>query len=291
MTSLVNSLQCIEGEFDVAVLDQYGVLHDGRTPCKEAVEALAWLEGSGKSVAVLSNSGKRALVNRSRIRALGVPLAPDVHVETSGETAWHEFDNANADLPGRPPRRLLPIAAVPEDALDWAAGNRGVAIVEQAGNADAVLLMGMPRPEVLAEVHEMLETALTNRTPLVCTNPDTVSPLGPDRVPSPGSLAERFAERGGRVSWFGKPHRKMFDAVRRLFPDIPRNRFAMVGDSIAHDVAGARGAGFRSVFVRSGIHAADFEPCTCTEEIMQVLEGLAARHDGTNPDWSMDLLR
>ncbi|MGR3540113.1 MAG: HAD hydrolase-like protein, partial [Hasllibacter sp.] len=56
--------------------------------------------------------------------------------------------------------------------------------------------------------------------------------------------------------WYGKPHRPVFDAVRRAL-DLPAGaRLLMVGDSPAHDVAGAKGAGWDAALVAGGLHAA-----------------------------------
>jgi ribonucleotide monophosphatase NagD (HAD superfamily) len=46
--------------FDGVLLDQFGVLHDGRTPYPRAAEAVARLHAAGKAVVVVSNSSRRA---------------------------------------------------------------------------------------------------------------------------------------------------------------------------------------------------------------------------------------
>ena len=52
-------------EFDVAVLDQWGVLHDGTTPYPHAIGATKMLTDHGKQMTVVSNSGKRSAFNRA----------------------------------------------------------------------------------------------------------------------------------------------------------------------------------------------------------------------------------
>lgn len=255
MTRLIAHLADIHDRFDVAVLDQWGVLHDGARPYPGVVGALAALEAAGKAIVVLSNSGKRAAVNRSRIEALGVPLPASVHVVTSGEALWADLDAGRLPWGGEKPMRLLPICDRVEDAIQWAEGLDGVKLVTDA--AEAILLMGLPDGVDLADYEPVLDRALAAGLPLICTNPDIASPRGGSLVTSPGALARRYEERGGQVIWYGKPHGPVFAAVRRLFGDIDAARFAMIGDSLHHDIAGAAAAGFSTVLVCGGIHAAD----------------------------------
>ncbi len=55
------------------IVDQWGVLHDGGAPYPDALEGLAELRAAGKRVVLLSNSGKRAAVNRQRLAGSASP--------------------------------------------------------------------------------------------------------------------------------------------------------------------------------------------------------------------------
>ena len=281
----IGSLAEIESEFDVAVLDQWGVLHDGRQPYEASVAALAWLSRAGKPVAVLSNSGKRSDVNRKRIEAMGIPPQLIGHVETSGETAWRDFCGGRVNLDGRERPRLFPVAQAQCDPDDWADGNTGVELVSKVGSADAVLLMGMPRGGRMAEAESALTEALRLSLPLICTNPDKTSPLGAQFVPSPGAVADDYSRNGGRVIHYGKPHAAVFEAVRRRHPGVKRSRFLMVGDSLEHDIAGARAAGFLSALVRCGIHKPELD--RMGGDAASAVAKLAAKPGNAPPDYTL----
>lgn len=281
----IGSLAEIESEFDVAVLDQWGVLHDGRRPYGASIDALAWLSRAGKPVAVLSNSGKRSDVNRKRIEAMGIPPRLIGHVETSGETAWRDFRGGRLSLSDRERPRLFPVAQAPGDPGDWADGNAGVELVPEVGSADAVLLMGMPRGGRMAEAESALREALRLSLPLICTNPDKTSPLGAEFVPSPGAVADDYSRKGGRVIHYGKPHAAVFEAVRRRHPEVKRSRFLMVGDSLEHDIAGARAAGFLSALVRCGIHKPELDRMGGDPE--SAVAELAAEPGNAPPDYTL----
>ena len=287
LTALIRSLGEVADRFDVAVLDQFGVLHDGRRPFPEVGRALEWLRREKKGVVVLSNSGKRADLNRARIRSLGIDLRRDDHVVTSGEACWRDLDRGMPVVSKINPQRLLAISEKEEDAEAWANGNRGVKLVFDLRSADAVLLMGMPGEESVGNAENLLRQALAREIPLICSNPDRSRYLDGRIAPATGSLADAFSKRGGRVLWYGKPFGAVFDAVCSLFPKVGRRRILMIGDSLEHDVVGARNAGLATAFVYGGIHAAEFEKLTEDDSIAQRLRNLASAVEGSRPDYAM----
>ena len=249
-TRAVASLSEIAGTFDIAVLDQWGVLHDGTAPYPDAPAAVERLRAIGKRVAVLSNSGKRAAPNAERIRANGFAVADD-EVITSGEALWR--DAAAGRL--APFSHPYAIMGRPGDATNWAKG-LNLHFAPDVEGADALFVMGLPEGTEADTYDATLDAAFARGLALVCANPDRSSPRAGGRsAVQPGALAHRYAERGGTVRWYGKPHEPVFRAVERLHPDVPRERFLMVGDSPEHDVAGAHAAGWRSALVRGGLHA------------------------------------
>ena len=100
MTHHMDSLLDTADSFDIAVLDQWGVLHDGSVPYPGAVQALQKLRDAGKHIVVLSNSGKRSDLNRQRIANVGIPVDPIAHVMTSGEAVWQDLTQTS--IPGNP---------------------------------------------------------------------------------------------------------------------------------------------------------------------------------------------
>ena len=291
MTELIDSLQDIASKFDVAVLDQYGVLHNGHQPYPGANSALEDLRSLEKPVVVLSNSGRRASANRERILRLGVDLDDDCLIVTSGEVCWHDLDSGRLSLSDRGIQRLLSLAAEAADAPQWASANRCVELVSEPEQADAILLMGMPAERAIGSIPDLFAFAIDRQMTLICTNPDRVSP-GRDRLlPSPGGLADQFVESGGSVIWYGKPYRRIFEAVGNHFPHTDRRRFLMVGDSMEHDVAGAAEAGWSTALVRSGIHRDEFNSGNAAGSIHEGLSLLADRFRTRPPDYSLELLK
>ncbi len=280
MTQAINSLTEITDRFDAIVLDQWGVLHDGTTPYPDAIAAIDALMSSGKRLAVLSNSGKRAAPNGNRITAMGFPADTFEVVMTSGEALWRDI------AAGRVASRVLcPITRASGDAAAWAEG-LDVALTDNVAQADAILLMGLPDGAVPDQFEALLDQARQRHIPVLCTNPDRASPrAGGVTVASPGALAHDHADKGGDVRFYGKPHLPTFRAVEAAL-DIAPDRLLMVGDSLEHDIAGGHGAGWATAFVRAGLHAAHFDKA----DPITALTALARSEGAPMPTYSLHQL-
>lgn len=282
MTVCVETLDALAGSAAAIVLDQWGVLHDGSVPYPGAPEALRRLKAAGLRLGVLSNSGKRSSPNLERIAAMGFDPALFDCVMTSGEALWQDVAAGRV-----PDRAFLPVTRAPGDAVEWSKG-LPIRLTTRIDEAEAVLLMGLPDEDGLADWKPMLDAAFAAGLPIYCSNPDRAGPrAGGTLVVSPGTLAHNYAERGGHVIFYGKPHRPVFAAVERAL-DLPPSRLVMVGDSLEHDIAGAHGAGWRTVFVRGGLAAVAFAGA---QDILSVLASLADREAAPMPDYTIPSLR
>lgn len=80
-----------------------------------------------------------------------------------------------------------------------------------------------------------------------------LTPLGPRF--GAGRIAALYAELGGAVEWIGKPYPAIYEAALRLAGQPDKAAVVAIGDSVEHDIAGARNAGIGAALVRSGILA------------------------------------
>jgi len=273
MTRSLDSLAEVAGDFDAIVLDQWGVLHDGTDAYPDAVDAVERLKSITR-LAVLSNSGKRADLNRDRIATKGFPPQLFDLVMTSGEALWLDLSEQGKAM------RLFPIEGAPGDAAMWAE-NLDVTLVDDPRDADAILLMGLPDQADTAVYTSLLSNV--GNVSVYCTNPDRASPrAGGMTVTSPGALAHAHAEAGGNVTFYGKPHLAVFRAVERELSVAPE-RLLMVGDSFEHDIAGAYGAGWSTAFVEGGLHAARFRGA----DRIATVETLAREENAPPPTFTL----
>ncbi|MEM6896899.1 MAG: TIGR01459 family HAD-type hydrolase [Pseudomonadota bacterium] len=244
MTQRIETIAEIAGGYEAIVFDQWGVLHNGASPYPGAVQCLQDLP---RPVAVLSNSGKRAAPNAERIADMGFTRSFEV-VMTSGEALWRDIDRGHI-----PQSTFHAIERAPGDAEVW---SDGLDIsFEPMDRAEAVLLMGLPDGSALRDWSPVLARANAANLPVYCSNPDRKSPRADGYVISPGAVAFAYEKMGGDVTYYGKPHRPIFESLKDA---LGSERILMVGDSLEHDISGAAQAGWDSVFVGGGLYADAF---------------------------------
>ena len=90
-TRAIGGLREIADNFDTYLVDQWGVLHDGHTSHKPAVEAMHQLKALDKRLHILSNSSRRASTTHGNLIRMDIdPNLFDSFV-TSGEEVWQAF--------------------------------------------------------------------------------------------------------------------------------------------------------------------------------------------------------
>jgi HAD superfamily hydrolase (TIGR01459 family) len=252
----IAGLGAIADRFDHVLLDQWGTLHEGGQIFPAADDCVAHLRKAGKRVLVLSNSGKRADSNATRLGALGLP--PDAYdgILTSGEVTWRGLKARREPFNKFGPT-CFPIARGGDhsivDGLD-------LTVVADMTSADFILLAGLDdsasEPE---QWRESLTAAAARGVPMLCANPDLTMFGANGLISAPGALARFYDTLGGNVTFVGKPHAPIFiAALDRLGRPNP-GRVLMIGDSLDHDVAGARAAGMLALLISSGVHRASLQ--------------------------------
>ncbi len=278
MTRAIESIMQVANGYGAVVLDQWGVLHDGSEPYPGAVRALERLRCAGARLAVLSNSGKRALENEARITAMGFATGLFDHVMTGGEALWQDIRSGRVKE-----RRYFAVERSQGDAHSWADG-LGITICDMPEDAEAALVMGLPEDAVAEGWKDVMDRVMAAGLTVYCSNPDRASPrAGARNALAPGALAHVHQENGGKAVFYGKPHRHVFEAMRSA---LGPSRLLMVGDSLEHDIAGAHAAGWDSVFVQGGLLRESF----ANGDASDVLSALCRSAAAPRPTYRIELL-
>ncbi len=236
--------------FDVFLVDQFGVLTDGVRLYPGALGALRALRAAGRCVALLSNSGRRASLNADRLAAMGIPADAYELFMSSGEFAHHLLRERS--LAGTARRCLLVSRGGDASPLE----GTGLASVADADAAELVVIAGSEGDErPLSDYEAWLRPAARRRLPAVCLNPDRTMLTARGLAPGAGRIAELYEALGGTVAWVGKPYRPIYDHLLAALGNPPAARVVGLGDSVEHDIAGARAAGCAAALVRRGIIA------------------------------------
>ncbi|RWC53841.1 MAG: TIGR01459 family HAD-type hydrolase [Mesorhizobium sp.] len=246
-------MEALAERYDVFLLDQFGVLHDGQQPYAGAVEALSALKRAGKTVVLISNSGKRAEPNERRLKKLGFEEASWDHFVSSGEVAWRAFRDMAASGALRGGTKCLLIS---RDGDRSAIDGLPLALTDNSDDAELVLISASEGDRYdLDHYRALLGPAAARQVPCFCTNPDRImlTAVGPRF--GAGELADLYESLGGSVTRIGKPYPAIYEAALALAGNPDRGSVVCVGDSIEHDIAGGAGAGVATALVRSGILA------------------------------------
>ena len=276
-------------DYDTFLLDQFGVMHDGRTAYAHALHAVEQLRARGKSLVVLSNSGRRAAETLSKLGRLGFDATHFVGAVTSGETTHEALSTRREPWFARLGRRCLNLNWADRGAAALDVDLYGIELVQSVADADFILAHGMeaiggatPKHVTLDDLQSLLRQAATRGLPLIIANPDVVTVDTTHLVPMPGQLGVWYSHMAGHgdIVLMGKPDRRIYDAASLLVGPLP-GRILAVGDSLGHDIKGASAAGIDSLFIVSGIHADELTPWSDDK-----LVALAQEHcDGRLPTY------
>lgn len=223
---------------ETVVCDLDGVVYLGEEGVEGAGEALNALERDGIQVLfVTNNSTKTPAEAAEKIgRTVGYAASPDQVVTSSVVTA----------------RRLNGLATtalvVGADSIAEALAEQGITVTTDWQEADAVVV-GLDREITYAKL-SAATLAIRRGAAFYATNTDSTFPTPEGLLPGGGSIVAAIETASGTIPIVsGKPHETMTDHVRSL----AAGPVLVVGDRTNTDIALAKGAGWRSALVLTGV--------------------------------------
>ena len=250
MTLKHTKLSTLINQYDAFLIDQFGVLLDGKGVYPGAVEALAEIARYKKPVVILSNSGKRSHYNCERLVSCGFDRAHFKTALTSGEIAHDAIGRAIGKTIDRNARAL--ILKRDEDASPIT--DLGLKETYDPNDADLLLIVSRNLAMSRADYRSILEQCNKRSCRCLCLNPD-LQMLTPQGLTfSAGTIAHDFKNMGGTVAWYGKPHAGIYARALATLCDVSPKRILCIGDSIDHDICGGQMAGLPTALVRHGVH-------------------------------------
>ncbi len=239
------SLADLADDFDVFVLDAFGVLNIGGQPVPGAPERVRALQAAGKTIFVLTNGASfPPSTALGRYRSYGYELRADAVIASreaaatamagfSATTHWGAMAIPQSDLESL----ASSIALLEDDPADYDA-------------ADAFLMVSTIGWSF--DRHALLLESLKRRSrPILVGNPDLIAPQEGGFSLEPGFYAHHLADETGIAPDFhGKPFASVFDLVKARLPaGTAPDRICMVGDTLHTDILGGAAAGWKTVLV------------------------------------------
>jgi HAD superfamily hydrolase (TIGR01450 family) len=289
---IIEGLREIVDRYDIILLDQFGVLHDGVKALPDVADCLKELHARKKVTVILSNSSSRADQAEKRFAQLGLPTHHSAFV-TSGEISysyikkhftgkkctWFTWNSFAKDSWRE--GNIFDCSSVKESDFLFFHGPQ--IIVNSLNNFNMNQPIQYFKDGMIDPLTEEVFTiALERDLPAVCSNIDmTVMAFG-SIAHMPGGLMKEYESRGGRVRSFGKPKPEFFEQAidsglekfrlergsRESLDQMLnyRRRILHVGDSLHNDIQGTVVLFFLtfcSVFI--GAHEAEIDSLLITK--------------------------
>ncbi|SVB40821.1 uncharacterized protein METZ01_LOCUS193675, partial [marine metagenome] len=103
----------------------------------------------------------------------------------------------------------------------------------------------------------ILSEAYKNKMLMFCANPDfeTVEKVDKKNIFCMGTIAQLYQDMGGNVIILGKPSQEIYHEATKCVNSYKKSQMVAIGDSLFHDILGAKKFGIDNVLITSGIHA------------------------------------
>ena len=256
-------MQSIEGIkeiieiYEVFILDQWGVIHDGNKGYPNAIKCINYLKANNKKLIIISNSSKRKQSSINRLPILGFNSDVFDEVITSGEMIWQAISLSLGEYGDNLNKCFHIFDNTKEDGIKYREGLMNVEFVNNIREADFILACTPYENSLPKDYIPILNKAYKNKMPMFCANPDfeTVEKVNKKNIFCMGTIAQLYQDMGGNVIILGKPSQEIYHEAIKCVNSYKKSQMVAVGDSLFHDIIGAEKFGIDSVLITSGIHA------------------------------------
>lgn len=287
---IFDKLSSLESQFDVFIFDAYGVFYNGQSFYPNACEYMQELVAKRKTVVVLSNSSQSAAKAMQKYATKGLIAGKNYQLfVTSGQVCHEDAREKSLPVAGNKYYILGHGADAMTDQINYQEVSRmedadfvfisvpqlnpseqkraqkfeqNILPVKADEQGRIVLWDSTIIDPFLTGIRRCVELGL----PAVNANPDFYASekhLGADQpayVVRNGLIAEYYRQAGGKVYEYGKPWKNVYDYTFRCLQKMeissPKQKIAMIGDTIRTDVKGAVNAGICPILcVETGVTA------------------------------------
>ncbi len=250
----LNNLSEIYHNYDTFVIDLWGVMHNGVMLYPEAINVIEQLNNKTKKIVFLSNAPRPSAKVISFLLKMKMDKKFLSNVITSGEAAMHAI---NKNHFGKSFFHLGP----PRDTSVFEKVKDNLTNID---SCDFILCTGLfdEHENDLKYYKKFLENHINKK--LVCTNPDLTVHRGSVEELCAGSVAKVFEDLGGKVVYFGKPHREIY---RMCFSQ--QEKVLAIGDNLRTDIKGANNLNIDCLFISEGVHRDEYKDASDLDTLLK----------------------
>ena len=241
----LNNLSDIDDHYDVFLIDLWGVIHNGIAAFDNVMPVLQSLKQKKKMVFFITNAPRRSFVISQQLKDFGIEQKLYDKIISSGELTWlsikEKYQKKNCLIIG-PPRDFHLV-----EGLD-------ISVVDKDSNVDIILNTGpWGDDDSLENYTDLLDSLAKKKSHMICSNPDKTVVRGENFMICAGLLAEYYEKIGGKVEYYGKPYKQIYEHCFNFF-EKKNTRVLAIGDSLENDIKGANALNFDSLLITDGIH-------------------------------------
>ena len=241
----LNNLSEIRDFYDVFLIDLWGVIHNGIAAFENVIPVLNTLKQNNKMVFFITNAPRRSFIISQQLEGFGIKQDFYEKIVSSGELTWlsikEKYQKKNCLMIG-PPRDYHLV-----EGLD-------VTIVDKDSDVDIILNTGpWGDDDCLENYTELLDSLARKHSHMICSNPDKMVVRGENFMICAGLLAEYYEKIGGKVEYYGKPYKQIYEHCFNFF-EKKSSKVLVIGDSLENDIKGANNLNFDSLLITDGIH-------------------------------------
>jgi HAD superfamily hydrolase (TIGR01459 family) len=239
-------LRSIAQNYSLFYIDLWGVVHNGISLHKEAINVLNKLQNNNKEYVLLTNAPRPSETVKVFLEKIGLNKNMRNNVFSSGEAALNylknNFYNQKFYHIG-PPRDFDLFKAIEKNKS------------KNIDDCDYFLCTGLfdEQDKDLNYYKNLLEKK-TNKK-MICTNPDLIVDRGNERELCAGSVAMIFEKIGGEVVYFGKPYPEVYNQSI----NNKNKKILCIGDNLNTDIKGANLLNYESLLISDGVHKREIE--------------------------------
>ena len=249
---MITGLADILEQFDLVLLDSYGVLCRGNTPVEGAQEAIALMRSGNKPFCVVSND---TMTNRNT---------------AAGKYQKRGFDFTSTEV--------LTSLDITEQYLASFPDPETCGVIAPLEHPSNKLLQGMVRlngcngeiPEQVTTLlfltgagwtarmqQSLVVSGMGRQFNLIVGNPDIGAPNGLHIVATPGYFLADFVKKTGQQAkpvLYGKPDSSVFQQALYQAGVSDPSRVLMVGDTLYTDILGGNAMNFKTLLLQCGVY-------------------------------------
>lgn len=278
---MIDGLSQLLPKYDHFIIDQWGVLHDGKNPYESVNECLEMMKQSKKKLILLSNSSKRRISSYEGLKKVGISPQLFDGIVTSGELGWSIINERNSKLftssvLEKSVNQKLKVFVIGNGDDDEEYVSSCNCEFADPSIASFVLARGTfaiwnskddvskfsDAASLMREVTEILSVCAKYKLPMLVTNPDFHRPG--TNSPMPGLIAQQYLQLypQATIEYIGKPYPLVYEACLSILGNgiddsVDLSRVCCIGDSLEHDILGANRAGIDSVWIANGVHCSE----------------------------------